>query len=181
MSREYESEYEGDGPPPELWQRGLEHHLRSRVGKRMLRELEEALLELPEKRLIRGALCRQGEVCAVGAYIVHKAVARGRDRTSILEELDKRAQQFASYLDEEGDYEAAEDTVVAGKLLAGLSKYLGWTVSQHQDSIDDTEERRYELVLAWVRKLIEQSESPLPEWAMGKKDRLAAASAGTLL
>ena len=185
MSRAYESEYDGDGPPPELYARNYEHHLRSSVGKRMLRELEAALLAVPEKRLILGALCRQGEVCAVGAYIVAKRVSRGEPRESVLRELDAHSRKFASYNPDdpyaEGDYEAAEDTVVEGKRV-GLSKFLGWHISQFQD--DDcataTPEERYERVLAEVRRLIAESETPIPDWAMSKKDRLAASNLALL-
>lgn len=60
-----------------------DHNLRTAIaGKRcqkILREMREALLALPQRRLIAGDLATpDGEVCAVGALAAHKrAIAQG--------------------------------------------------------------------------------------------------------
>jgi hypothetical protein len=59
MSR-YCDEYDGDEPFPNasaLWQHSAELALKGRRGRKALRELREALLALPNKRLVAGALC----------------------------------------------------------------------------------------------------------------------------
>src|SRR5271156_233502 len=57
----------------ELWQGNCERSLRGKQGQVELRELRDALVSLPEKRLIFGSLQdEEGGVCAVGAYARHK-------------------------------------------------------------------------------------------------------------
>jgi hypothetical protein len=57
-----------------LFQANCGRSLRGKAGQRALRELEAALLALPEKRLIRERLWEAGEVCAVGAYAQYKGL-----------------------------------------------------------------------------------------------------------
>lgn len=72
MSRFHDCEWDGEGAPPEFWWQAVKNALRGRKGQAVLRELREALLALPEKRLIEGFVACDGEVCAIGALAAHR-------------------------------------------------------------------------------------------------------------
>lgn len=58
-----------------LWQANCRRSLQGKKGQAALRELETALLALPEKRLIAEKLQdRSGEVCALGAMAKHRGI-----------------------------------------------------------------------------------------------------------
>lgn len=56
----------------QLWRANLARSLRGRKGQQALRDLREALLAMPEKRLIAHHLAAPDGVCANGALIAHK-------------------------------------------------------------------------------------------------------------
>ncbi len=64
MSR---SGYSEDCEHLNLWRANVERTLNGRRGQVFLRELIDALDAMPEKRLIKGELKEDGEVCALGA------------------------------------------------------------------------------------------------------------------
>src|ERR1044071_6244081 len=58
-----------------LWQHNVQRSIKGRQGQEEMRALRDALLALPEKRLILGSLYDDsGGVCAIGAYAQHKGV-----------------------------------------------------------------------------------------------------------
>lgn len=104
-----------------------------------LQELETALLALPQKRLIRFDLERDGEVCALGAVALKRYIDAGRPgdmkeafkiRGSGYTLTDRTAEKF------------------------GISFNLTAAIGISNDSKDGTPEERYEQVLAWVREQI---------------------------
>lgn len=86
MSRFGESD-EYDAALANLWWANLGRAIRGRRGQRMLGEMLAALEALPEKRLIEGHLVKEGDVCAVGAYVVAQRCAAGKPRDQVLHEL----------------------------------------------------------------------------------------------
>lgn len=112
----------------ELWQANCERSMRGKNGQRELRELRDALLSLPEKRLIYGALENaNGEVCAIGAYGKRKGL-----------DLSK--------------FDPDESDEVGIK--CGMPRLVAWKVVEVND-IElrrVTPEVRYERMLAWVDK-----------------------------
>ena len=140
----------------ELWQANCRRSLRGRAGQRELRELEIALLALPEKRLIHNALVDgAGGVCAIGCYAKHKGV-----------DLSK--------------FDPEDESDEVG-IAAGMPRLVAWKVVELNDIMLDTvwgvadgpiqqghrgykggipyiremtPEERYENVLAWVRENI---------------------------
>lgn len=144
-----------------LWNANCRRSLRGKAGQRELRELEAALLALPEKRLIGGALeDEHGGVCAIAAYAKHKGVD--------LSQIDPEDQS-----DEVG-------------VVAGMPRLVAWKVVALNDILCDTvcevahgplnrweatykggipliremtPEERYEKVLAWVRGQLRPSTS----------------------
>lgn len=82
---DYEEMFPNQG---DLWHSNVQRAIKGRRGQRDLRTLEAALLDLPDKRLIRGKLAdRHGGVCTVGALVLHKRVAKGEPRDAVLAEL----------------------------------------------------------------------------------------------
>jgi|SRR5581483_10401097 len=157
-----------------LWQANVRRALKGKRGRKALTELREALLALPEKRLISGALCTVGGleartperdtygwykdeletkieeegtgVCAIGAFLWHKKVKAGTDPQVAFEELP-------TLLDiDGGDYETAQ----AGR-DAGLAFTLAWALAYRNDETYEamTPEERYESFMKWLDEELE--------------------------
>lgn len=152
-----------------LWSANVDRALAGKRGKKALAELREALLALPEKRLIEGALCtvgrrpnpdelegdrrwvaqeleakieEQGEgVCAIGAFLWHKKVKAGVDPQKAFDELPVLLDS------EDGGYMTAE----AGK-RAGMTFTLASTLAYRNDEgyASKTPEERYEAFMKWL-------------------------------
>ena len=136
-----------------LWDANCRRSMRGKRGQAALRELEAALLAMPEKRLIRDLLTDDdGGVCAIGAYARHKGL-----------DLSKFDPEDES--DEVG-VAAGMPALVAWSVVALNDVTLDtvWEVSDgplnrwdatYRGGIplvrDMTPEERYEKVLAWVR------------------------------
>ena len=141
-----------------LWQANCRRSCRGKSGRRELGELEAALLALPEKRLIHGALeDEHGGVCAIAAYAKHKGV-----------DLSKFDLEYAS--DEVG-IAAGMPRLVAWKVVAlndiEIEDYYAYCEGPSRDPSNYspyydyrgiwtrfawTPEERYTKVLAWVRE-----------------------------
>lgn len=142
-----------------LWQANCERSLRGKNGQAALRELEAALLALPDKRLIAQKMIdADGEVCAIGALAKYK----GRDLL---------AEPHIGPDDEfEGDGEMEEIGVelgmprlVAWKVVSKndieidghyerLPGPYRWPGEYPQAYVQVTPELRYTKMLAWVRR-----------------------------
>lgn len=92
MSRVSYGEDEDFNNQSYFWEHNAELSLSGRKGVRVLRDLRDALLALPRKRLIANALASDGDVCTVGALVVAKRVAAGADREAVLAEYNAEAQ-----------------------------------------------------------------------------------------
>jgi len=164
--------------PPHLWDQIVSNALSGRRGQMALAELEEALLALPEKKLVEGHLAAEGSVCAVGAFVAaQKAKKEGLEFAAAVAALNENGAclcghprsahdpaQAGNCTGERWDggpctcssydteYEGAHDTAEAGK-AAGLT----WSVAWHLAYLNDekfgsaTPEERYQRMLAWVQ------------------------------
>lgn len=169
MSRAYCDDYDDESFPNEgaFWQANAERALSGRRGKRVLAELREALLALPERRLIANAfstvgkpaedptlrwcaedhrhlMAEQGQgVCTVAAYVWHKRVKAGADPQQALIDLPLHP----DYADEPM---ATEDE---GR-RAGLNRYLAWTLMYHNDERFRglSPEDRWQAVMDWLNE-----------------------------
>lgn len=124
LSYQDEEDYPGQF---DLWQGNCERSLRGKRGQEELSILRDALLEIPEKRLILGSLVdEEGEVCAVGAYARHKG-------------LDLNA------------FDPEEDTDAVG-VAGGMPRLVAWKVVEMNDLSFDhlTPEDRWKMMLEWV-------------------------------
>jgi hypothetical protein len=119
------------------WAGAAKKAINGKQGQALLKELEAALLALPEPKLIAGEFAMSdGEVCALGAL----ALARGVP-----------AEEMAKW---EEDPETAETKL-------GMSYTLAWEIIAANDDgaypghsyyAKWTDEKRYEYVLNWIRQ-----------------------------
>jgi len=125
----------------DLWRANTERQILGKTGQRTLRELEAALLALPEPKLVRNAAAKDGRVCTIGALLVLKRTATGMSYETATAELQANYDPDDEYLDEIAVREG-----VAPELVA-------WRLVELNDVLLDrcTDEERYERVLAWVR------------------------------
>jgi hypothetical protein len=102
---------------------------RGKPGRASLQRLKDILLAMPERRLIKGALVSpEGEVCAVGAYVVAARVAKGEARAAVCADLRERE------IREVADNGEHSDAVTA-KIGAehGLTYTLAWVIGEWND------------------------------------------------
>lgn len=170
---------DGEGVSPDLYYRAFQMMLR-RSGRRVLPEIEAALLALPldQRRLMFGSLARIaadfpeqegwlpgskiGEVCVIGQAIRYRRMAKGEALDAIMRDLAARTPDYDPE-DDDGAYEAIEATATAAKEV-GIPKTLARHLSEINDrgGIEETPEDRFDRVLADVRDLLRQSKTPLP-------------------
>lgn len=145
------------------WQGAKKQAFTSKYGRERLKEFREALLALPEKRLIQGKLVeeeemaqwgpppseiRVGGVCAVGAYCAYK-MGEG--------DMEKGMQSLLETKMPDLDYNTAEDTAEAG-INAGLRYTMAWEFGFLNDELlwGEDPEQRYIQILQFIdKKLIE--------------------------
>ena len=146
--------YEESEMPPQLWQQAVQNAIRGKRGQKVLRELREALLALPHKRLIRGYLVHEGEVCVVGA-LVRSRLESGpvpipdyycaKTSVSSLAEMEEALWQWL-------DLDTM--TLEIGEKL-GLTQALVCALAVENDEegpAKETPEQRYERILRWVER-----------------------------
>lgn len=146
-----------------LWQANCDRSIRGKAGQRELRELEAALVALPEKRLIHGALQNdEGGVCAIACY----AKRKGLDLSKFDPEHDSDEVGIAG-----GMPRLVAWTVVSLNDIV-IEAYYTYVQGPSRDRLDYerlggfhgvrqrfiyTPEERYEKVLAWVREQLQPS------------------------
>lgn len=158
MSR-YDCDGDGDGPEyNNAWdlqeQAGL-NALRGKRGQAVLKELEVALLALPEKKLLHGKLSREGGVCAIGALALKRRMEAGEARDAALKWMEEQ-------VDPEDCEEWGEQTAYFAKKHLGVVKALAYKISFENDEgrgeynhgHKETDEERWARVLKWVRSQI---------------------------
>jgi hypothetical protein len=168
---------DGEGLPWELWEQIVSRALGGRRGQEALSALEEALVALPEPRLIDGHLAADGAVCAVGAYVAYRRAQEvGVDIASVVDAMavgvrcscgharDQHREKCLGpgwqgkpcwcdeYKPEESDI---YDTTDAGQ-NAGLSHVIAWHLAYLNDEQFGglSPEDRYDRVLTWTRRAL---------------------------
>lgn len=141
-------DYGDDGTIPYgLWENAVRRALRGKRGQAALRELEAALLALPEKRLIAGRVSDGASVCTLGALALKRRVAGG---VSVADALAELADEYPE--EEDADWLAAG----LGREELRLRYTLAWAViNENDEEYGDrrfSPEERYAAMLAWVRR-----------------------------
>lgn len=167
---------DGEGMPWGLWESVVSNALGGGRGQDALAAMEEALVALPERKLVRGHLARDGQVCAVGALVAHRRAQRdtvdidvvidamaagvrcwcghGRDAHAEGKCTGKRWQDRAcGCIEYDPETQDAWETVDAGR-AEGLTSAVAWHLAYLNDESfrEATDEERYERMLAWVRR-----------------------------
>jgi hypothetical protein len=136
----------------------IDQALAGKKGKAFLKELEEALLALPEKRLAYGSLAETedednlppgtvpeptGEVCALGAVYLMRAAKKGVSKEEALKEMVRK------FDPSESDWELQKQTARELKISHPLAYIV---IYQNDESPTRNPEERYQMVLKWVRE-----------------------------
>ena len=180
MSR-FSDDYSEENFPNEgaLWHANAKRALRGRKGRKALAELREALLALPEKRLIEGALCTVGATAEAEAmpetlpsFDGSRTIAN-YEREDLLEVVkqgegvcamgalawyrkvkagvdpQEAFTQLPRLLAEDG---GDVETASLGERELGLTFTLAWTLASRNDETFGglTPEARYEAFLTWI-------------------------------
>jgi hypothetical protein len=170
-----------EGIPWGLWERIVANALGGRRGQAALAAMEEALLALPEPKLIEGHLAADGQVCAIGALVAHRRAQEGAvDIATVIEAMGTGVLCWCGHghgvhagggacsamhigfsgearpcscVVYEPEAEEVYETAEAGK-AAGLSHSVAWHLAFLNDETlgGRTPEERYEKMLAWVRR-----------------------------
>lgn len=126
----------------ELWQANCSRSIKGKRGQAELRILRDALLALPEKRLIEGLLYDdEGGVCAIGAYAKHKG-------------LDIQKEDPEDHTDQVG-IDAGMPEMLAWKVVEmNDEEFSGYDFDTRKGTLFEnrriTPERRFQMMLNWV-------------------------------
>lgn len=131
------------------WRGAVKAAIRGNRGQALLREMEAALLALPEKALCAHdfADAKDNTVCALGSVALKRKLDKGKDLETAFKEIVK---EFP---------EGCEAEEVAGEfnISDAMAKEITY-VNDEWGPYGCTPQQRYETVLAWVRENIVRSE-----------------------
>lgn len=141
MSRYREPSFDEEGgykQPPSWgrWEGARKQAVYSKRGQRDLLALIAALDALPRRRLLHGALCHRGEVCAVGALALVRLQEGGMTRREAMKFLpqhtEEEQRQHAAPCDDDYDL---EDTAAFAENYLGLTWTLAWEMAFANDEL----------------------------------------------
>lgn len=159
----------------EFWRANAYRALKGRRGRKVLSDLRDALRNLPQKRLIEGALCTMGSERRVAQAVAQNGAAETWHARSLQENIDEinhgegvcaigaylwwqkvktgsnpveAFDLLPTLLD---DDHSLEDTASLAKREANLVYSLAWDLAYRNDEVfNGTPEERYERFLAWL-------------------------------
>jgi len=130
------------------WRGAVKSAIRGKRGQTFLHEMKSALLELPEKKLIDGQFANQNDVCALGSVAVRRKMQEGMARSEAMKAVT-----------EEWPDEMYEEcgNVASGKLniASAMAKEIMY-INDDESYWDTSPEKRYEIVLNWVKNNIKE-------------------------
>jgi hypothetical protein len=129
------------------WRGAVAAAIRGKRGQALLKEMEAALVALPEKRLISKefASSESGDVCALGSVALKRRLEKGLDRPTALKEIED---QFPEGCE-------AEQVCSEMDIADAMAKEITY-VNDEYGPYKCTPEKRYEVVLEWVREQIKK-------------------------
>lgn len=131
------------------FQGNMDRAIAGKKGQAILRELEAALLALPEKRLLRGGFVSdEGDVCAIGCLALSRKLSAGKPRSEALEEV----LQDLSLDEDEQHFEDGGDNLKRPVEVLKIVRPLAFAIMQQNDETGGASpEETYDIVLRWVR------------------------------
>lgn len=158
MSRFSEGDYDSESNYAYLWPARVEQVVNGKRGQKMLRELTYALLALPERRLIAGAIAKpNGEVCTVGALAKYKDVDLNRG----YERFNRATLQYETF-EGEGWQGDEHETATLGAEL-GLTWTLAWQLGYMNDV--EMPDREWHVPTKWVTFDVPIERAPGQSWS----------------
>lgn len=142
MSRSgYVDDYEE--PALTLYRRAVENAIKGKRGQALLRELESALVALPDKALTCEDMARPEDdsVCALGAVALKRGIDKGKDRLTVLKEIAEKFPEGCEAPELCDEFNIAE----------ALAKEITYV---NDEMAPGGPKARYEYVLNWVRRQI---------------------------
>jgi hypothetical protein len=130
----------------EMWENIYRRAREGKRGQAFLKELETSLLAMPEKKLISGAFCREGQVCALGSVAVKRKIDAGVPREEAIKWVEAE-------LPENDENDSEDDILNASVRELKMTRSLAYEVMERNDR-DLTDEERYSQVLEWTRENI---------------------------
>lgn len=139
-----------------LWEANLGRSLKGRKGQAALRELEAALLALPEKRLIADDMVSaDGSVCALAALAQHRGY-QGDMTLPKQPDWDNPDDANSPFWDEFEYVEAVEGAMVKIAADLGIPPMVAKAIIyENDDDYVKTPEDRYQKVLHWTQRQIQ--------------------------
>lgn len=133
-----------------------QRHLKGEKGQKALKELEAALLALPEKKLIYSKFVVKdgddnpdGAVCALGAMALKRLMDKGMTRAEAISNLDETGPS--------DDVDSVWEELKSTAQFMKLKMNFVWEVVEQNDeqcAKNTSAEDRYKHVLAWVQERI---------------------------
>jgi hypothetical protein len=143
--------YEGDcdSNVSYLYESIVDRAIKGKRGQKLLKELEAALIALPEKKLIHFYFSKDGQVCSLGALALKREMESGKNREEALELINDKFDK------KEQENECFNMPSHAAKEF-GIAKTLAHEIMYENDEghYNVTPEERYGRVLNWVRSKI---------------------------
>ena len=131
------------------WRGAVASAMKGKRGQALLKEMEAALLALPEKRLCVGwTNSADGEVCALGSVALKRKMDAGKHRVDAMAKLEREFNEDVGADEVGGEFGIAD----------AMAQEIAY-VNDEQGPYNCTPEQRYEFVLAWVRENIAKAKS----------------------
>lgn len=140
-----------------LWEGRVKKVLHGKPAQKYFIALEQALLDLPQKRLIAGDLCNGLDVCAVGALALHEKRLSGVPMLKALIELKGLNAYISHSASGEFLIEQESETALWYANDLGMTPTLAWLIVEANDELAGwklSPEERYEFMLRWARARI---------------------------
>ncbi len=134
------------------WRGAVTSAIKGKRGQAFLRELEAAMVALPEKSIIGGAFAYEGQVCALGTVTLQRKLSGGATRAeAIAQIMEEWPSDPDEYAEECGDDAAREFNIA--QAMAREIMYV------NDESYSSKGPDRYAEVLKWVRAQITKPEA----------------------
>jgi|SRR5215467_3535539 len=161
---------DGDEVPYGLWYSALNRSKAGARGQQILRDMEQALLAIPDHRLCRGQIVNwAGDCCLIGAYAAY--------RLTILTDLTWDEAILRLLVDGE-DYEGSLNMTAEFGRDLGLPWTMAWELAGENDRNGlQTPEERWQEMLDLVRVWITEGERDAHDRRARRQNRQGISSA----
>lgn len=126
------------------WRGAVASAIKGKRGQAFLKELEDALLALPEKKLIVEEFVQDGQVCTLGAIAVAREIQTGLTREAALKKVE-----------ETFDPDDHEGVAARLQIPSSLAQELMYLNDKGNERVPP--EKVYQEMLTWVQGALKKS------------------------